>query len=178
MNDTVESIYTQMFAPQPIPQAVIDLFDKTNFFASRIYAQQMTPAFLALLAAVATTGTVTFAPVKPTIPSQINTNEDVSETLQVQQAVTFVHDTPTQTAVETITGEQRPDAPPETTHGLTGPMDAPEGGTHRGIDEVALYKLSVPELKAHAKEFYGYEAPKQFGHKKIIPIIKAMKPIK
>ena len=49
MNEQVETIYAQMFAPEPVPQKVKDLFEKVNFYLNRIDSPQLHPRELAIL---------------------------------------------------------------------------------------------------------------------------------
>lgn len=164
MNDQVETIYKQMFAPHPIPQSVLDLYKRAKFLADRIDNPNITVGGLVLIAATATGSAKT---------SVSNTPEEIDETLTTQTDAD-VHDTAPQTAAETLSATGAMDAP-------LGKMDAPtkpETDLQRGMSIKRLMKLTAPELRAHAKEFYGLDAKKTWGKKKIAHAIHTMSPTK
>lgn len=166
MNDTVESIYAQMFAPNPIPQKVVELFDKTNFYASRIDAPKMHPAMLALIAAIAQDG----KPIKkPTqVPKEIDTTEETASDENEDMA-----ENETRTASE-------PPLEPGFNSTPTGPMDAPAKPEtlNIGRQQEALMRLSVPELRAHSKDFYRWNPPPRLAKEKIVEGILKKQPVK
>jgi hypothetical protein len=147
MNENVETIFAQMFAPQPIPQQVINLFDRANLLASRIDAQQMRAADLALIGAI---GSIEEA---------------------VEQFKTPVSQTVDTSEPEPDDGPPVPDALPQ---GQPGQMDAPGRPTQiTSLTRQQMQKMTAPELRAHAREFYGLTESMQFGKKRIIADIEA-----
>ena len=170
MNDTVEAIYTQMFAPSPIPQSVINLYDRTCFLANRIDSPNIPISGLIIIAACATKGIKTSVS-EPVIPEMV----DMTETVPFQKDIGL------ETEPEKQTPPQRPDSSAGDEHGPMGVMDAPPGPEpqmQRGMSYKRLMKLSKDELRAHAKEFYGVEPKPSWGKKKIANTLKAMRPIK
>lgn len=174
MNDKVETIYTQMFAPHPIPQSVLDLYARAKFLADRIDNPNISVGGLVLIAAIATKSAKSSIS-KPIEPAEIDT-DTVSETLSVKQD-----------AVTTGATVLAPQTPPEQTpaprtmDAPLGLMDAPatpEPALQRGMSEKRLMLLTPPELRAHAKEFYDLDAKKNWGKRKIVHVIHAMSPIK
>ena len=160
MNDRVEEIYTQMFAPQPIPQSVLELFDRTNFLANRIDCQ-LTVGALVLIAALATKSAAT-AVSKLVEPEVVDTNE-VNETLKPQTDVVTSNDTDVapQTAAETTNQAAA-------LLGPLGPMDAPQGeATESGKNSLAasLNLMSKAELTTHAKDVCGITSNQLYGVK-------------
>lgn len=176
MNDNVESIYTQMFAPNPIPKSVRELFDKTNFYASRVDAQQMTPPFLALIAAVATATPVKIATEKPETRPVVDTSESKggdknsyyrNRITEPDGTATVMGSPAPQTSAETQTPAERPDAAPQPMSGPTGPMDAPSANPIIDKGELAksLSPMTKKELIAHAMDVCGLTLNQLVGRK-------------
>lgn len=171
MNDQVEAIFTQMFAPGKIPQSVVDMYDRTKFLADKVDAPIIPVSGLVLIAASATKTAVTSLS-KPIDPAEVDTKE-VSETLPVQPDED-VQSTAPETPVEQTSSDGPMDAP-------RGAMDAPttpEPELQRGMSEKRLMMLTAAELRAHALEFYGLKAKATWGKKKIVHTIQEMNPIK
>jgi hypothetical protein len=153
MNEQIEEIYTRMFSPQPIPEAVVEMFDKTNFYLNRIDAPVMRLANLALIAAIATTSTEQAAVPTPKLPDTIDTKEP---------------EEPVETITPQIDAGMAPGIP-------TGPMDAPitqTQGTPK--TDLQMQHMNATELKAHAKEFYKKDWPLRMGKKQMIVALKAL----
>ena len=162
MNDKVEERYTQMFAPQPIPQSVIDLYKRAKFLSDRVDAPMIPLSGLVIIAALATKNATT------SLSKQFETEEvdtkEVSETLPAQTDEGLQDKAP-ETPVEQQTAEQAPDAP----IGNTGPMDAPQGApTEAGKNSlpVTLNLMSKAELIAHATGVCRMTMRKVVGRKK------------
>ena len=160
MNDRVEEIYTQMFAPQPIPQSVQELYKRTHFLANRIDCQ-LTVGALVLVAALATKSAVASVS-KPAEPEVVDTNE-VNETLTAQPDVAASNVTVAtpQTAAE-MTNQAA------ALLGPLGPMDAPQGeATESGKNSLtaSLNLMSKAELTTHAKDVCGITSNQLYGVK-------------
>jgi hypothetical protein len=172
MNEKVEEIYTQMFAPQEIPQAVRDMYARAQRFADRIDSPQMPVSMLVTIAACATvTG-------KSAKPAKVDIDE-VSETVPAQPDSYASNEAP-EPSNERSKDEVDPNAPPEGGKPATGPMDVP--AVHHKGDELKmlrdLMRMTKAELRAHAKEFYGYRPRLNYSKNKIIEMLKLRKPIK
>lgn len=167
MNDRVEEIYTQMFAPQPIPKSVREMYDRAVFLANRIDCQ-LTVGALVMLAASATKSATTSVS-KPIEPEAVDIHK-VGETIPAQpELATDAPTEPPQPPPEQQTGEADPNGPETPAHALTGPMDAPEGPTTehgRNSLEIALNGMSKDELIAHAKDVCGMSMKKIIGRTK------------
>jgi hypothetical protein len=172
MNEKVEEIYTQMFAPQEIPQAVRDLYARAQRFADRIDSPQMPVSMLVTIAACATVTAKSAKPAKVDI-------DEVGETIPVQPDSYASNEAPEPSA-ERSNDEVDPNAPPEGGAAATGPMDVP--AVHHKGDELKMVKdlmrMTKDELRAHAKEFYGYRPRLNYSKNKIIEMLKLRKPIK
>lgn len=131
MNETVESIFTQMFAPAEIPLEVKVLYEKVRFYSDRIDQPIMRPLDLVLIAAMATSGKMTIQPEpKKTIPVTVNTTEPEAEEQTEQD---------TQAA---------PLPPP------LGVMDVP--AVNKPPSEVELQRLTYPELRIYCRDTLGW----------------------
>ena len=123
MNDKVEEIYTQMFAPNPIPQSVIDLYERFVFLGNRIDVPNVNLGALVIIAALATKSA------KSSVSDPIEPEEvDMAETLPAQADVgieTGVEPTVAVTPVQTQAPYKRHDVAHHDEHGPLGPMDAP-----------------------------------------------------
>jgi hypothetical protein len=149
MNENVEAIYTQMFAPNPIPDEVKEMFDRVNFLASRIDAQAMRPTELAMIAAVAISTKITpkYAGPKPAPALTVDTTEQEPEPEETEQ----------------------PARAPTT---LTGPMDAPsKPRKDAGKTIVELQSMEARELRAHVKEFYEVDVPDTYSKKQCFKLM-------
>ncbi|MCJ7829006.1 MAG: hypothetical protein MUP81_04620 [Dehalococcoidia bacterium] len=171
MNENIEEIYTQMFAPQPIPQAVKELYARAQHFADRIDSPQMPMSMLVTIAACATvTG--------KTKPVNVDIDE-VDETIPVQPD-SYASNEATGTPPVPSNGETDTNDALESSGVATGPMDVP-AVVHQGDDARRyndLIRMTVLELREHAKEFYGYRPRLGYKKPKIIDLIMHRKPIK
>jgi len=162
MNEQVEMIYEQMFAPQPIPQSVKTLFDRTNFFLNRIDGQMRT-GNLALIAALATVGKVPTVEQPEAGGTEIVDTSEIGEISPVQPNVSLYVNNPTEKTIKPMNSSV-----PQTSVGPTGLMDAPNtpdvGRQAKRIE--LLQGMSKQELYAHAEEFYGLKANAFVGKKK------------
>jgi hypothetical protein len=175
MNERVEEVYEQMFAPKPVPASVRTLFDKANHLASRVDAQTMKLTDLAIIGAVAvmpqvgiaTTGGAIEPPKEPIDEDgSIDTTED---TVAPSQGATAppVDEVP-------VAGTARP------SQGPTGPMDAPAQPPTpktKSLTTKQMQKMTRPELIVHAKEAYGFSPPQQYRKPQIIAILKTRDPL-
>lgn len=172
MNEQVETIYTQMFAPEPIPQSVREMYDRAKFLADRVDSPNISVGGLILIAVTATKSAK--KPVgRPRKISEVDTDE-VGETL------------PVQTYTDTQAADAQKPAEPQT---ATGSMDAPLGkmdvpappetALQRGMSVRRLNLLTRPELRAHAKEFYpNLDVKKSWTKSKLVNAIHATSPSK
>ena len=133
MNETVESIFTQMFAPVPIPQEVKTLYEKVKFYSDRITQPEMRPLDLVLIASMATNGK------DIAIPEQKKTIAPVVDTSEPEQI--------TETASEAKTETIEISAP-------LGVMDVP--AVPKPPSEVELQRLTYHELRAFCKDSLGW----------------------
>lgn len=169
MNDRVEEIFKQMFAPKAIPFSVRNLFEQANFLGSRIDATAMRPIDLAIIGAIGTATTQMATGLeRVAIGALVDagmpiTAPDVSEEPQTPSE----GDNDTSLTEATITGP-------------TGPMDVPSkpDKKRRGLGVIKLQKMTVKELRVHALEFYGYKVPLQHRKPEIIAILGSKEPIK
>ncbi len=175
MNDQVEEIYQHMFAPNPIPQSVRTLYDVTNKYISRVDAQMRTAnlAVIAGLAVVLDRGkpesapTTSVAGLSPT---------DVIDTTEPDADVPVPAP---ETPAEGITGAESPVGATSPAHGPTGPMDAPSrpSKNRRGLSKIKMNKLTLPELKEHARQIYGYKPKTNERKKNLIAILGSKEPL-
>ncbi|MHC4625069.1 MAG: hypothetical protein ACYS4W_14340 [Planctomycetota bacterium] len=173
MNDSIRDLYTQMFAPQPIPQSVLDLYERTKHLSDRITAPVLPVYVLVLIAATATKSVKTSIS-DPIVPEALE-KPKIEETLppQLDFVATDVTPEPFQKPAEDDKTAQDYVPTP------TGPMDAPaKPDPKKGMGRVRLMRLSAVELRVHAKEFYGIEAKKYWTKKKLVDLLHASRPIK
>ena len=130
MNETVESIFTQMFAPASIPQEVKALYEKVRFYSDRIDQPIMRPLDLVLIAAMATSGK------EIAIPEKKKTIAPVVDTSEPEQ----ITETASQATVETP-------AP-------LGVMDVP--AIQKPPTEMELQRLTYQELRAFCRDSLGW----------------------
>lgn len=168
MNDKVEEIYEQMFSPEPIPDCVRTAFETVNKFASRIDAGMMRPVDLAIIAAM---GLGESAPATVTIPSAPPQHEGLIDTGEEGLVPE-----PTLAAGEPIPAGDT-SGPTLPAHGPTGPMDAPAKPSKKGTSKYAMQRMSITELRAHAREFYGYHPKLSLGKMKLIKILSEREPL-
>jgi hypothetical protein len=152
MNEQVEEIYTRMFAPNDIPQPVVDLFNRTKFYLDRVDAR-ISPSVLGLIAAVATTTTQQQALPQPKVPDEIDLSEPETPAPTAEEIGQISNDSPA------------PGVP-------TGPMDAPITQTKGDPKtDLQMQHMTASELKAHAKEFFNKDWPLRMGKKQMIKAI-------
>jgi len=132
MNETVESIFTQMFAPTPIPQEVKTLYEKVRFYSDRIDQPIMRPLDLVLIAAMV--GNLKTSIVIPADKKLIDVAVDTSES-------------ETETASEAKTETVEIPAP-------LGVMDVP--AIPKPSSEVELQRLTYQELRAYCRDSLGW----------------------
>lgn len=173
MNDKVEEIYEQMFAPEPIPDCVRTAFETVNRYASRIDAGMMRPVDLAIIAAM---GLGESAPAMVTIPSEPPQHEGLIDTVEGDDDTQVPASTRFPGALTPL-GEASEATLPS--HGPTGPMDAPAKPSEkrRGLSQYAMQRMSITELRAHAKEFYGFHPKLKMGKMKLIAALKEKEPL-
>jgi hypothetical protein len=152
MNEQVEEIYTRMFAPNDIPQPVVELFNRTKFFLDRVDAR-ISPSVLGVIAATATTPTQQAALPTPKLPDEIDLSEPEAPAPTAEEIAQISNAAPV------------PGVP-------TGPMDAPITQTEANPKtELQLQAMKATELKAHAKEFFKKDWPLRMGKKQMIKAI-------
>ena len=146
-----------MFAPDPIPQSVQELYKRTHFLANRIDCQ-LTVGALVLIAALAT----------KTATPKVEVVENID--------IDYIGDTSAAKLDVVVTNDPIPatQTPAETTNqaaallGPLGPMDAPQGETtESGKDSLlpALNLMSKAELTTHAKDVCGISSNQLYGVK-------------
>jgi len=150
MNDQVTAIYEQMFAPEPIPAKVKVLFERTNFLLHRIGGTALSPKDLAVIAACAEVVSNADLPDEDAMPPEIRDTIDTTEK-----------------------PAPKPEPEPSTAPvGPTGPMDAPAtASVPPAITAGKLEGMTMNELRAHAKEFYGWSVPKQYKKPQVIAVL-------
>lgn len=164
-----------MFAPEPIPQPVIDMYNRTKFLADRVDAPIIPISGLVLIAATATKNAAASVS-EPTDLAEVDINE-VSETLPTTGADVFMVNKETvdkgvpapETPVEETSASEPMNAP-------LGPMDAPEGKTTEAGKEslpVTLNLMTKDELIAHATGVLKMSKRKVVGRKKNGPVTKS-----
>ena len=150
MNDNIEAVFSQMFAPQPIPTGVAEAYKRAQFYASRIDAPLMRPMDLVLIATNATTSETPPATKAP-LPLVIDTSEDeIDETESVQ-----------------------PEAVSDPPQAIGGIMDAPATpGQEKGAKkDLQLQSMSATELQAHLRDCYQHNVYLGLGKAKMIHLI-------
>jgi hypothetical protein len=156
-----------MFAPDPIPASVVQAFDKANKYRSRVSAGGMRPMDLAIIAAIG------MSQPEPTV-------ESIAVPAAVSQAEPVIDPTEPDADVP----DPAPQASPETqtmpapSSGPTGVMDAPATPSkeRRARSAYLMQKMTVPELKVHARAVYGFK-PGTRKKKDIIKALKNMEPL-
>ncbi|HUV66600.1 MAG TPA: hypothetical protein VMW24_22115 [Sedimentisphaerales bacterium] len=154
MNDNIEAQFTQMFAPQPIPQIVKEAYKRVKFYADRNGLPEVVrPMDLVLLAVAATTNSISEAlpAVKAPLPLVIDTSEDeIDETESVQ-----------------------PEAVSDPPQAIGGIMDAPATpGQEKGAKkDLQLQSMSATELQAHLRDCYQHNVYLGLGKAKMIHLI-------
>lgn len=168
MNDEVEEKFLQMFAPNEIPVAVIELYQRVQFFVSRLDLPGMKLSQLCLIAAVATGGAPQAVPAKPPTDEDVDTSEPDADVADPEPQTPVAEQPAPEQAVG---GDQAPAA--------TGPMDAPATVKYLSVREkrLHLHKLELPELRVHAKEFYGFDG-KNLNKRTIIDALMKQAPDK
>jgi hypothetical protein len=170
MNEQVEAIFTQIFAPEPIPESAIALFEKMLKFGSRIDRKQMRPEDLCLIAAISEM----FRP-------------DLGETTTLSAQPYAVSVTSSGALIDASEDEPETQTPPKTTNEAQkpviasgGPMDAPKKPLKKikAMTVGNMQKMVRKELIAHSKEFYGYDMPKNYSHKQMVAVLRSKEPIK
>jgi hypothetical protein len=163
-----------MFAPQPIPQSVREMYDRTVFLANRIDCQ-LTVGALVLIAATATKTAATSVS-KPILPEEVDIDY-VGETLSVQPGLTTnVPFAEPQTPPEQQEGKDAPNGADKPAFATTGPMDAPQGVTTesgRNSLERSLHGMTKAELLAHAIDACKMTMKQAIGKEKKAKITKA-----
>ena len=175
MNDQVEEIYEAMFAPNPVPQSVRTLYEHTNKFASRIDAQMRTAnlAVIAGLAVVLDGG----KPMPATVTMHAPT--DVIDTSEATEPDADVPVPAPKTPAEAPKGAESPTGNTSPAHGPSGPMDAPAKPSkkRRSLSKIKMNKLTLPELKEHARQIYGYKPKTNERKKNLIAILGSKEPL-
>jgi len=161
MNERVEEIYNQMFAPEPIPTAVVKTFEKVKKFGDRLDSPPMRPLDLALIAAIATNQK----------PREVGTYEPEEE-IDTTEPDPDEDDMEAKADAEDETDPKGTSQPQNPSHGPTGRMDAPAKPSKNGKVKSAymMRKMSLPELRVHAKEMYGFKV----GNRKKSQIINEL----
>jgi hypothetical protein len=171
-----------MFAPEPIPQCVVEFFDRANFLVNRI-DQQFRTADLAIIATFALALNAQTqepaAPEKPKLPDRIDMREEKHETLPAQpdSIAVPVPETPVETQTQAEPGSEGKEFVPAPTGVMDSPAK-PSKNFSRGMSEIRMQKMTAAELRAHAKEFYNIECPPTWGKKKMIIAMQVNRPIK
>jgi len=136
MNETVEAIFTQMFAPQPVPDEVKQLYERAKKLADRIDQMNMRPLDFAIMAAVA-----------------ISFRKSVMETTTTKTS--GIVDTSEEDETETGSVEDENDQPQTRTG--TGPMDAP--ALRKKPERAVLETLTNNELRTYCEEEFKWKPP-------------------
>lgn len=146
MNETVESIFTQMFAPAEIPQEVKTLYEKVRFYSDRIDQPIMRPLDLVLIAAMATPANTNLIPQKEKVipPVAVDTSEPVTETSSDAKNETLETSAP------------------------LGPMDVP--AVNKPPSEVELQRLTYQELRIYCRDTLGWN-PKFMSKADMIKLV-------
>jgi len=186
MNEQIQAIYIQMFAPDPIPEAVKEAFKRTAFLANRIDATMFRPTELAVIAGAAIQGTMAPQKAKEVSANKpIDTSgppvdtweppapDDASATVTTAAPEPPVAGQTPEIKVETPTEPETPAA------GRTGIMDAPPrpDKKRRGLAATKMQKLTIPELRVHAEQVYGWKAPTQYKKPEIIAVLQSKEPL-
>lgn len=168
MNQTVENIFAEMFAPNAIPIEVIELYDKVNFFVARMGLGGMKRSDLCMIAAIA----LSRPPVRSSADKDIDGHElvDTSEDTDIKNPVEPVEMYDEDDGDDEDEGnpptpvDDLPPAPPP-----SGKMDAPKapdpGKKRKAKIELLLMKMTNDELFTHAKDVCGISEQKLFGKK-------------
>lgn len=147
MNEDVENVFNGMFAPNPIPQRVIDFYERVNYLKSRIDApNKISLLELCMIAAHATDTPATPVPKVP--PQQfVDTTEKEKQTEE--------------------------ETPPPAGHGPKGPMDAPSKPPRKDNKLIEqLQAMSAPEVREHAKSVLNINFPTNMNKKTMISKIR------
>ena len=149
MNDQAEEVYERMFHPNEIPQAVRELHDRTQFFVSRVDGQGMRLSQLALIAGIATMnrGAKDSPQLKAHLDAMVDTNEADPQVGDVA-------------SLTVATGKTNIDPAAPAPGVPSGPMDAPAKPMKNANPLAHLPMMTQPELRAHAKDFYGLQLPR------------------
>lgn len=188
MNDKVEEKFRQMFAPEDVPQVVVEAFERTNFLANRIDAGLMRPTDLALIAGAALVGVKqsTIAKKKPL--DMIDTTERTENALgkrfteaEEQSIADSLPALPQETAVEPAepiddSVEPTDNAPAPT--GPTGQMDAPTkpDAKRRRLAATKMLQLTGKELRTHAIDNYGWTPPTSYDKRQVVAVLQNLPP--
>ena len=148
MNDQVEEIYERMFAPNEIPQAVRELYQRVQFFVSKIDCPGMKMSQLALIAGIATANPAQAVAVKPHKDAVIDTAEADAEIPDPAPQSPAAGQTPPEEPIEPALDITGPGGP-------TGPMDAPAKRLKNPKTEVQLMRMTARELRVQARDFHG-----------------------
>lgn len=136
MNETVEAIFAQMFAPQPVPEEVKQIYERTKKLADRIDQMNMRPLDFALMAGIA----ITFR--KSVMETPTTKTPGIVDTSEEQ---------------ETETGSDEDENDQTQIRTATGPMDAP--ALKKKPERAVLETLSANELRTYCKEEFQWSPP-------------------
>lgn len=164
MNQTVEAIYAEMFAPHAIPIEVINLYDKINFFVKKEGLPGMRKFDMCMIAGIALN-----KPVKLTEKTKrdeqdiVDTSEDFDIDNPVESAQMIIDD-------ETSTFEDSPTddlpAPPDNGKKMDAPKAPDPNNKRKGNLETLLGRMTKDELLAHATGICGVSVNKLAGRQR------------
>jgi hypothetical protein len=166
MNQAVENIYAEMFAPHAIPIEVITLYDKVNYFVKKEGLPGMRKFDMCMIAGIALN--------KP-VKRDENTKQDLDGHEIVDTSEDFDIDNPIENA-EMIVDDAESSFEPTPLDDLPAPpdeggkMDAPKAPDpnqkRKGHIEALLSKMTKDELLAHATDICGVSVNKLAGRQR------------
>ena len=171
MNQTVENIFAEMFAPKAIPIEVINLYDKVNYFIKKSGLPGMRKIDMCIIAGLALDRGIKLQE-KETRDLDGNEIVDTSEVDEVPNPVdkvdVYINDGTEEEEIQTF--DPTSELPPPPTEGAK--MDAPKSpdpkGKRKANIEALLERMTTAELLSHAKDICGISPQKIAGKKKFM----------
>lgn len=150
MNQTVEAIYAEMFAPHAIPIEVINLYDKINFFVKRAGLPGMRKIDMCMIAGIALN-----KPVKLTENTRKDLDgHEIVDTSEDQEIDSPIQDAEMVSFTDTGTSQATPlddlPAPPDEGKKMDAPKAPDPNNKRKGNIETLLERMTRDELLAHA----------------------------
>jgi len=166
MNQTVENIFADMFAPKAIPIEVINLFDKVNYFVQKSGLPGLRRIDMCIIAGLALDRGVKLQEreTRDLDGSEIVDTSDTEEPdSPVENVEMYVDDATEQDEIEAFDPTAELPPPPEEGAKMDAPKAPDPQNKRKANIEVLLERMTTPELLSHAKDICGITPQKIMG---------------